>query len=227
MTGTRTQPTPLLQDAAVFIEDNVIRWVGKSEECKIESDILRIGSEVYFLDSTFSILNFRNSVMLPGLINTHHHLYQTLTRCIAQDSGLFNWLRTLYPIWLGLTGEAVYTSALTGMAELMLSGCTTASDHLYIYPNDCTIDDEIRAAQEIGLRFHATRGSMSLGESKGGLPPDKATEDEAFILKASQAAIEAHHDPARHAMIRVALAPCSPFSVTTDLMRESARLARH
>ncbi len=227
MTGTRTQPAPSISNAAIFIEDNVIRWVGSAEELQIEKEVLKIGGATYFLNSQFSILNLRDSVVLPGLVNTHHHLYQTLTRCIAQDSGLFNWLKTLYPIWLGLTSEAIYTSALTGMAELMLSGCTTASDHLYIYPNDCKIDDEIRAAKDIGLRFHATRGSMSLGESKGGLPPDKATEDEAFILKASQAAIEAHHDANRHAMVRVALAPCSPFSVTTDLMRESARMARH
>jgi 8-oxoguanine deaminase len=165
--------------------------------------------------------------VLPGLVNTHHHLYQTLTRVIAQDSELFDWLKTLYPIWLGMNSESIYISALTGMAELMLSGCTTASDHLYIYPNDCKIDDEIRAAREIGIRFHATRGSMSLGESKGGLPPDRATEDEAAILKDTVRAIEAFHNSARYAMLRIGVAPCSPFSVTTDLMRESAALARH
>jgi len=226
MSGTRTAPTPALQDAAILLEDHIIRWVGRSEELRIENEELRIGEQRFSLNSQFSIHNLSGHIVLPGLINTHHHLYQTLTRCIAQDSGLFNWLKTLYPIWLGLTGEAIYTSALVGMAELMLSGCTTASDHLYIYPNDCTIDDEIRAAQHIGLRFHATRGSMSLGESKGGLPPDKAVEDEAFILKESQRAIEMYHDASRYAMQRVALAPCSPFSITTDLMRESARLAR-
>ena len=227
MTGTRNQLAPPVHDAAIFIEDNVIRWVGTHTAWQVENETVQLDGVRYALDSHFQSIDLRDYVVLPGLINTHHHLYQTLTRCIAQDSGLFNWLKTLYPIWLGLTSDAIYTSALTGMAELMLSGCTTASDHLYIYPNDCTVDDEIRAARDIGLRFHATRGSMSLGESKGGLPPDKATEDEAFILKASQAAIEAHHDVGRHAMIRVALAPCSPFSVTTDLMRESARLARH
>jgi 8-oxoguanine deaminase len=226
MAGDCATPAPPIHNAAILISDNVIEWIGSADELKIENEELRIADRTYFLNSKFSILNLKDHVVLPGLVNTHHHLYQTLTRCIAQDSGLFNWLKTLYPIWLGLTGEAIYTSALTGMAELMLSGCTTASDHLYIYPKDCTIDDEIRAAKEIGLRFHATRGSMSLGESKGGLPPDKATEDEAFILKESRRAIEQHHDPSRHAMIRVALAPCSPFSVTTDLMRESARLAR-
>jgi cytosine/adenosine deaminase-related metal-dependent hydrolase len=209
-----------IPNAAILINDHVIEWIGTMDEWKIENEkrALRVSPIT---------LSLKDHIVLPGLVNTHHHLYQTLTRCIAQDSGLFNWLKTLYPIWLGLTSEAIHTSALTGMAELMLSGCTTASDHLYIYPNDCSIDDEIRAAKEIGFRFHATRGSMSLGESRGGLPPDKATEDEAFILKASQAAIEKHHDNNRHAMIRVALAPCSPFSVTQDLMRESARMARH
>ncbi len=229
MTGTQHTLAPLIHNAAIYIEDNQIKWVGKNDELRIEKEENRIyiGDTTYFLNSQFSILNFKDHVVLPGLVNTHHHLYQTLTRCIAQDSGLFNWLKTLYPIWLGLTGEAIYTSALTGMAELMLSGCTTASDHLYIYPNDCRIDDEIRAGREIGLRFHATRGSMSLGESKGGLPPDAAAEDEAAILKDSIRAIETYHDAARFAMTRIALAPCSPFSVTPDLMRESARLARN
>jgi cytosine/adenosine deaminase-related metal-dependent hydrolase len=221
MTGDHASTTSrYITNAAVLVNNNVIEWIGTMDEWQAKREMRAFHSEI----STF---NLKDHIVLPGLVNTHHHLYQTLTRCIAQDSGLFNWLKTLYPIWLGLTSEAIYTSALTGMAELMLSGCTTASDHLYIYPNDCSIDDEIRAAREIGIRFHATRGSMSLGESKGGLPPDKATEDEVFILKASQAAIEKHHDKNRHAMIRVALAPCSPFSVTQDLMRESARMARH
>ena len=160
------------------------------------------------------------------MVNTHHHLYQTLTRCLAQDDGLFNWLRTLYPIWARMTPEAVYVSAKVGLAELLLSGCTTSSDHLYLYPNGSRIDDEIRAAQEIGIRFHATRGSMSLGESKGGLPPDSVVEDEAAILKDCQRAVETFHQGQRYGMVRVALAPCSPFSVTPDLMRESAALAR-
>jgi cytosine/adenosine deaminase-related metal-dependent hydrolase len=221
MSGTRNQPAPAIHNAAVLVRNNEIEWLGTMQQLPQALTALGI------TNLTNTMINLDGHIVLPGLVNTHHHLYQTLTRCIAQDSGLFNWLKTLYPIWLGMTSKAIYTSALTGMAELMLSGCTTASDHLYIYPNDCTIDDEIRAAKEIGLRFHATRGSMSLGESKGGLPPDKAVEDEAFILKASQRAIEQHHDAQRHAMIRVALAPCSPFSVTTDLMRESARMARH
>ncbi len=202
-----------LHDAAVIVQDNVITWVGSS-------------SAIPDMREPYEVINLRGHIVLPGLVNTHHHLYQTLTRAIAQDCELFDWLKTLYPIWLGMDSEAIYTSALTGMAELILSGCTTASDHLYIYPNDCKIDDEVRAATEIGLRFHATRGSMSLGESKGGLPPDRATEDEAAILKDTVRAIETFHDSQRYAMQRIAVAPCSPFSVTTDLMRESAALAR-
>ncbi|MGH2541878.1 MAG: 8-oxoguanine deaminase, partial [Ardenticatenaceae bacterium] len=161
-------------------------------------------------------------------VNTHHHLFQTLTRALpaAQNAKLFDWLVTHYPIWAGLTGEAIYISALTGLAELLLSGCTTAADHLYLFPNDCTIEDEIRAAQELGIRFHPTRGSMSLGESQGGLPPDRVTEDEETILKKSQQAIERWHEPDRFGMVRVGVAPCSPFSVTPELMRESAALAR-
>ena len=202
-----------ISDGGLFVRDNVIEQVGPTADLPAEAD---------------RIINARGTIVLPGLVNTHHHLYQTLTRAVpaAQDATLFQWLKTLYPIWAGLTAEAVYTSALVGLAELMLSGCTTASDHLYIYPNDCRIDDEIQAAQEIGIRFHASRGSMSLGESKGGLPPDRVVEDEAFILEDTQRAIETYHDPAPYAMLRVVVAPCSPFSVTPDLMREATALAR-
>jgi len=200
-----------ISDGGVFIRDNVIEQVGPTSELPSEAD---------------EIIDLSGHIVMPGLVNTHHHMYQTLTRAMAQDSNLFNWLKTLYPIWAGLTSEAVYISALTAMAELILSGCTTSSDHLYIYPNDARIDDEIRAAQEIGLRFHAARGSMSLGESKGGLPPDSVVEDEEDILRDSQRAIETYHDPARHSMLRVVLAPCSPFSVTPDLMRESVKMAQ-
>ena len=219
MTGSLDRPDPVIRSAAVLVRDNIIVWVGESTEAEAAIILHGPGAPV-------RRINLAGHIVLPGLVNTHHHLYQTLTRCIAQDSGLFNWLKTLYPIWLGMNGDAIYTSALVGSAELLLSGCTTASDHLYIYPNDCRIDDEIRAAAEIGIRFHATRGSMSLGESKGGLPPDRAAEDERHILRESLRAIEAFHDASRYAMTRVALAPCSPFSVTTDLMRESARMAR-
>jgi cytosine/adenosine deaminase-related metal-dependent hydrolase len=203
-----------IANGAMFVRDNVIAWVGKSSEIPIE------------YETADRLISATDKVVLPGLINTHHHLFQTLTRALAPDSGLFNWLKTLYPIWAQLDGEAVYTSALVGMAELILSGCTTASDHLYLFPNGATLDDEIRAAQELGFRFHASRGSMSLGESEAGLPPDSLVESEEAILGDCQRVIEQFHDPDPLAMIRVVVAPCSPFSVTPDLMRESARLAR-
>lgn len=202
-----------IPDGGIFIRDNVIEQVGPTAELPDQAD---------------QIIDMSGHIILPGFVNTHHHLYQTLTRAVpaAQNANLFNWLKTLYPIWANLTGEGVYISALVGMAEMMLSGCTTSSDHLYIYPNDCKIDDEIRAAQEIGLRFHAARGSMSLGESKGGLPPDRVVEEEKDILADCQRAIETFHDPDPQAMIRVVLAPCSPFSVTGDLMKESVQMAK-
>ncbi len=200
-----------IANGALFIRDNVIEQVGATADLP---------------DTADEILDLAGHIVLPGMVNTHHHLYQTLTRVIAQDDELFTWLKTLYPIWANLTDEAIYISTLTGLAELALSGCTTSSDHLYVFPNDCTLDSQIRAAQEIGVRFHAARGSMSLGESEGGLPPDRCTESEAYILKDSQRLIEQYHDYNRFAMIRVVLAPCSPFSVTPDLMRESADLAR-
>lgn len=200
-----------IPDGGLFIRDNVIEAVGPVAELPAEAD---------------QVIDLSGHVVLPGLVNTHHHMYQTLTRAVAPNSILFDWLKTLYPIWANLKSEAVYVSALTAMAELMLSGCTTSSDHLYIYPNDARIDDEIRAAREIGLRFHAARGSMSLGESDGGLPPDRVVEDEDAILADCQRAIEQYHDPERYAMLRIVLAPCSPFSVTGDLMRESVTLAK-
>ena len=202
-----------LLDGALFIRDGVIEAVGHSRDLAETAD---------------EVLDLRDHVVIPGLINTHHHLYQTLTRVLpaCQDAELFDWLKTLYPIWANLRAEHVYISAKLGLAELMLSGCTTSSDHLYIFPNDCTLDDEIRAAQEIGVRFHAMRGSMSLGESKGGLPPDRVVEEEAAILADSRRLIETYHDPRPQAMLRVGLAPCSPFSVTPDLMREAADMAR-
>jgi len=166
--------------------------------------------------------------VLPGLVNTHHHMYQSLTRAIpaAQDAELFTWLKTLYPIWAGLTPEMVQVSTQVAMAELLLSGCTTSSDHLYLYPNGVRLDDSIEAAAQIGMRFHAARGSMSVGESAGGLPPDRLVEDEAAILADTQRLIEQHHDHGRYAMLRVVAAPCSPFSVSTGLMKDSAALAR-
>ena len=214
MQGLRLSPTEPLRDAAVLIEGGRVAWLGPDRDVTPE---MRSGAEVRDLSG---------QVVLPGLINTHHHLYQNLTRCLAPDAGLFDWLRTLYPIWLRLTPEAAYVSARLGLAELALSGCTMTSDHLYLYPNGVRLDDTIRAAQDAGLRFHATRGSMSLGESQGGLPPDRAVEREADILADSARLIAEYHDPAPRAMVRVALAPCSPFSVSAELMRESAALAR-
>ncbi len=201
-----------IRGGAVFARDGVIEAVGSLDEMPAQT------ADV--------VLDLSKHVVLPGLVNTHHHMFQSLTRVLAQDDELFGWLRTLYPIWSRLTGEMVYVSAKLAMAELMLSGCTTSSDHLYLYPNDVQLDDEIRAAREIGIRFHAARGSMSVGESKGGLPPDSIVEDEAVILRDTRRVIEDYHDAERYAMLRVAVAPCSPFSVSRDLMRESAALAR-
>ncbi|MBX9753480.1 MAG: 8-oxoguanine deaminase, partial [Pseudomonadaceae bacterium] len=170
----------------------------------------------------------KGHIVIPGLVNTHHHMYQSLTRVVpsAQDGELFNWLQNLYPIWARLTPEMIQVSTQTAMAELILSGCTTSSDHLYIYPNGCKLDDSIHAAAEIGMRFHAARGSMSVGRSQGGLPPDSVVEKEADILKESQRLIEDYHDASHSSMLRVVVAPCSPFSVSRDLMREAAVLAR-
>lgn len=201
-------------EGGLFVRDNVIEQVGKTAELPDTADeVLDLGG---------------HHVLLPGLVNTHHHFFQTLTRAVpaAQNATLFGWLQALYPIWSNLTSTDIYASTQMAAAELMLSGCTTASDHLYLFPNDCTLDDEIRAAQDIGIRFHASRGSMSVGESKGGLPPDVLVEEESFILEDSQRLIEQYHDNSRHSMMRVVLAPCSPFSVSPDLMRESATMAR-
>lgn len=175
------------------------------------------------------VIDMTGHVVMPGLVNTHHHMYQSLTRAVpaAQDAELFSWLTNLYMIWSHLTPEMIAASTRTAMAELMLSGCTTTSDHLYLYPNGARLDDAIGAAHEMGMRFHAARGSMSVGRSQGGLPPDVVVEQEAAILRDSQRLVEQYHDASRHAMLRVVLAPCSPFSVSRDLMRESAVMARH
>jgi 8-oxoguanine deaminase len=167
-------------------------------------------------------------VILPGLVNTHHHLFQSLTRALpeAQDHELFDWLVAHYDLWDAITPEMIHASAQTALAELVLTGATTVSDHLYLYPNGARIDDEIRAAQELGVRFHPCRGSMSIGQSEGGLPPDAVVEDEEALLRDTQDAIERWHDPAPYAMCRIAVAPCAPFNVGEDLMRQSATLAR-
>ena len=202
-----------IPNGAVFIRDHVIEKIGLPDDLPAKAD---------------TVINAAGMAVMPGLINTHHHYYQTLTRAVpgAQDQELFDWLVRLYPIWGEMDAEAVYTSTLTAMAELILSGCTTSSDHLYLIPNDSSFDDQVRAAQKIGLRFHLTRGSMSLGRSKGGLPPDSVVQEEDEILKDCQRVIETWHDPEPFSMLRVALAPCSPFSVTQDLLRQAARLAR-
>jgi cytosine/adenosine deaminase-related metal-dependent hydrolase len=200
-------------DGALFARDGVIEAVGTSGQLPATAD---------------EVIDASDQVVIPGLINTHHHFYQTLTRALpaAQDAELFNWLRTLYPVWAKLTPDMVHVSTQIAMAELLLSGCTTSADHLYIYPNGVTLDDSIDAAAQIGMRFHASRGSMSVGASAGGLPPDSVVENEAAILKDTQRLIERWHDPARHAMRRIVVAPCSPFSVSRELMRDAALLAR-
>ncbi|HEU0163393.1 MAG TPA: 8-oxoguanine deaminase [Thermomicrobiales bacterium] len=202
-----------LPDTSLLIEGGVIRQIGPASELPTTAD---------------DAIDARGMVILPGLVNTHHHFYQTLTRAIpaAQNAVLFDWLKTLYPIWGGMTPEAIQVSTKVALTELLLSGCTTASDHTYLWPNGSRIDDQIEAAEEIGVRFHASRGSMSVGESKGGLPPDSVVEDEDAILRDSRRAIETYHDASDGAMTRIVLAPCSPFSVSPDLMRESVVLAR-
>ncbi len=197
----------------LLITDNAVTALGGPETCPASAD---------------EVIDLAGHVLLPGLINTHHHMYQSLTRAVpaAQDADLFGWLKTLYPIWAGLTPEMVRVSTTTAMAELILSGCTTSSDHLYIYPNGVRLEDSLEAAEAIGMRFHAARGSMSVGESAGGLPPDSLVEDENAILKDSQRLIERWHDASQFSMRRIVLAPCSPFSVSRELMRDSAILAR-
>jgi cytosine/adenosine deaminase-related metal-dependent hydrolase len=174
------------------------------------------------------VIDLAGHIVCPGFINTHHHMYQSLTRAVpaAQDASLFGWLRTLYPIWGRLTPEMIGVSTQTAMAELLMSGCTTSSDHLYIFPNGARLDDAIEGAAAMGMRFHAARGAMSIGESDGGLPPDALVEREADILADTRRLIETFHDPARYSMLRIAVAPCSPFSVSEGLMRDSAALAR-
>jgi 8-oxoguanine deaminase len=202
-----------LTRASVLVRDRTIEAIGPADSLPGVAD---------------EVIDARGHVVIPGLVNTHHHMSQSLTRAVpaAQDAELFGWLKALYPIWARLTPEMVRVSTQVAMAELLLSGCTTSSDHLYVYPNGVRLDDSIEAAHAIGMRFHAARGSMSVGESEGGLPPDALVEREADILADTQRLIETHHDEGRYAMLRVVAAPCSPFSVSRDLMRESATLAR-
>jgi 8-oxoguanine deaminase len=200
-------------DGGLFARDGFIEKVGPTADLPQAAD---------------EVLNLRGHILLPGLVNTHHHFYQTLTRAVpaAQNANLFNWLKTLYPIWARLTPADIFTSTQTALTELAFSGCTTASDHLYLFPNGSRLDDEIEAAREIGLRLHASRGAMSLGESQGGLPPDSVVDTEEHILADSQRLIERYHDAMPGSKIHIVLAPCSPFSVTAELMKQSAKLAR-
>jgi cytosine/adenosine deaminase-related metal-dependent hydrolase len=203
-----------IPEGGLFIRDGFIEQVGPSRNLPQTAD---------------QVLDLSGHVVLPGLVNTHHHFYQTLTRAVpaAQDANLFNWLKTLYPIWARMNPEDIFISTQTALAELALSGCTTASDHLYLFPNGSKLDDEIAAASEMGVRLQASRGSMSLGESKGGLPPDSVVDTEEAILKDSQRLIETYHNAQPGALTQIVLAPCSPFSVTGELMKQSAKMARH
>lgn len=209
MDGARRE----IPGGGLFIRDGFIEKVGPSADLPDEAD---------------EILDLTGHIVLPGMVNTHHHFYQTLTRAVpaAQDANLFNWLKTLYPIWARMRPDDIYISTKTALAELALSGCTTASDHLYLFPNGSRLDDEIAAAQDMGMRIHASRGSMSLGESQGGLPPDSVVDSEEDILRDSVRLIETYHDPKPGSMVQIVLAPCSPFSVTGELMKQSAALAR-
>jgi len=204
-----------IHDGALIIEDNVILHVGTHDE------LAALGEDCD------EIHDMRGHIVIPGMVNTHHHLFQNLTRLIpeAQNESLFGWLQTLYPIWMNLRPQDFYISAALGLAELALSGCTTSSDHQYIYPNGTKLDQAIEAAHDVGVRFTATRGSMSIGESQGGLPPDALTEKEPEILEECIRLIDSYHDASRHSMLHVALAPCSPFSVSRELMRDTALLA--
>ena len=199
-----------LKNAGLYAEDGIIKKVGPNEELPATAD---------------TVIDLTGQILLPGFVNTHHHLNQTLTRNLpaGQNNNLFPWLKAHYRVWARTTPEASRASTLIGLAELALSGCTTVFDHSYVFKNGNNVDVQIQAASELGVRFHASRGSMSLGESKGGLPPDDCVEDEGFILKDSQRVIEKYHDASIGSMTQIALAPCSPFSVTTSLLKESSR----
>jgi cytosine/adenosine deaminase-related metal-dependent hydrolase len=214
---TMDQERRELRDGALLIEDQAILWVGESAALPPA-----------LAEGITATHNLRGKLVMPGMVNTHHHFYQTLTRVIpaAQDAVLFDWLKTLYPIWAELTPDDVQVSTELALTELLLSGCTTSSDHHYLWPNGSRLDDQFAAATKVGVRFHGARGSMSLGESQGGLPPDRVTETATAILHDCRRVVETFHDAQRFAMQRVVIAPCSPFSVTPDLMRESAALAR-
>jgi len=202
-----------LADASILIESGVINWVGTGRPPgRGQPDVV----------------DGRGLVAIPGLVNTHHHLYQTLTRVRAQQGGLFDWLRELYPTWAAIDADWERTAAEVGLAELALSGCSTTTDHHYVFPAGVIglLEAEIDVAAQLGIRFQPCRGSMDLGQSRGGLPPDSVVEDIDTVLDATERAIQRFHDPAPGSMLRIAVGPCSPFSVSPELMRESAALAR-
>ncbi|WP_390910676.1 8-oxoguanine deaminase [Pseudosulfitobacter sp. SM2401] len=216
----------LIQNAdTILTMDDARRELNGADVLIRDGEIAEVGQG---LTTTGDVINALGCVVTPGLVNTHHHLYQSLTRAVpgGQDALLFGWLQTLYPIWAKFTPDHMFTSAQIGLAELALSGCTLSSDHLYLYPNGSRLEDTIHAAAELGIRFQPTRGAMSIGESDGGLPPDALVENEAAILNDCIRVIDAFHDPNPNAMCRVGVAPCSPFSVSTELMRDAAILAR-
>ncbi|NOT03680.1 MAG: 8-oxoguanine deaminase [Anaerolineales bacterium] len=220
--------TLLIKNAHIVTMDDHLREIPEGGLFIRRGLIQEVGPMRELPETADEVLDLKGHIVFPGLVNTHHHFYQTLTRAVpaAQDANLFNWLKTLYPIWARLTPEDIFISTQTALAELALSGCTTAADHLYLFPNGSKLDDEIGAASEVGLRLQASRGSMSLGESQGGLPPDSVVDTEDNILKDSQRLIEKYHDAKAGAMTQIVLAPCSPFSVTGELMKQSAKLAR-
>jgi cytosine/adenosine deaminase-related metal-dependent hydrolase len=217
----------LIRDADVVVTMNARRAeLSRSDVYIRDGVILAVGSGLAAAEA--DVIDAKGCIVTPGLVNTHHHLYQTLTRAVpgGQDALLFGWLKTLYPIWSRFGPEEMFISAQVGLAELALSGCTTTADHLYLYPNGARLDETIAAAAEVGLRFHPTRGAMSIGESAGGLPPDALVETEPAILEDMIRVVDTFHDPRPGAMVRVGLAPCSPFSVSRELMRDTALLAR-
>ncbi|MDB5663798.1 8-oxoguanine deaminase [Cypionkella sp.] len=219
-------PEILIRNADVVVTmDGARREIAQGDVLLRGGVIAAVGQG---LATSGAVVEARGCVVTPGLVNTHHHLYQTLTRAVpgGQDALLFGWLQTLYPIWAKFGPEEMFVSAQVGLAELALSGCSMTSDHLYLFPNGARLDDTIAAAGEVGLRFHPTRGAMSIGVSDGGLPPDALVEREAAILEDCIRVVDRFHDKAEGSMLRVGIAPCSPFSVSRDLMREAAVLAR-
>ena len=210
---TQNADQSVITDAGLYAENGVITAMGPTSSLPSSAD---------------DVIDAAGCVAIPGLVNTHHHLYQNLTRAVPAgvDASLFGWLQALYPIWARMGPEHIHVSTRIGLAELALSGATCVADHLYMFPNGARLDDEIDAAVETGVRLHATRGAMSIGESDGGLPPDALVEDEAAILSDCIRVIDAHHDARPGAMVRVGVAPCSPFSVSRELMRDAALLAR-